>query len=166
MRRGVVLAAVVVMVVTGCSLFGLGGPKTTHLILTGDAKLNNCGGQLGNALAIRVYQLSGDAAIRDLPLLEVWQHDRERLGDQLLEYHEIFIDPGSRDTLSLKALPACAFLAVVGNFCNAEGDCWRWMRPVDDLPKEVWLTFGEACIVEGEPDSEPAPQPASTASPD
>ncbi len=145
----IVLLLAVIFGTQSCSLFGHGGgPRTVKLILTGSAELNACGGQLGNALSLRIYQLAGETAIIDARLAQLWERDNSLLEKELIARTDRFLDPGATDTLAVTFQPNTTHLAVVGNFCNAEGDCWRWIKSIDSLPAEIRLVFSEACIAE------------------
>ena len=161
-RRSRVIFGLVILLVgflgaTSCSLFGRGGPKDVLLILSGTEELNACGGQLGNALSLRIYQLTNDTAIRNLPLQDLWTQDESALGtDKLGSRWDLFLDPGVRDTLKVKLQAGAGYLAVVGNFCDTEGDCWRWIQPTISLGSVVLLEFGKACVEELQPEEPPA----------
>ena len=122
-----------------------GGDKMT-LTLTAGEKLNTCGGDVGRALVVKVYQLRSDSRLSIMSLAQFWDNEQTELADDFIDAKEVVLDPGAQEEMELVTLPEIKFLAVVGNFCETQGDCWRWIRPVDDMDKKTTLTFGEFCV--------------------
>jgi type VI secretion system protein VasD len=145
---------------SGCGIFGgksaakTGELTTTNapsgekkeLVLRGGDDLNNCGEGPANALGVRIYQLSGETAIAGAPQAALWENDEAELGKELLDKHEMFLDPGSTQQVVLDLSLQARFIAVVGNFCQTEGDCWRWVQPVDKLQGKTTLKFARTCV--------------------
>ncbi len=134
----------------GCAIFGGGskGGDEFKLTLTSTSKLNACGNDAGNALAVRVYQLSGDAKISISSLGSLWGDEDDELKGELLKSDEFLLEPGSKDEVKVLRLPDAQVIAVVGNFCKGDGDCWRWYQPLSKIGDSAKLTFDESCIVE------------------
>jgi type VI secretion system VasD/TssJ family lipoprotein len=139
----------------GCGIFGRGAPKGVasdgkelHLTLTGIERLNSCGEAAGNALSVRVLQLTSDGALTGLALTQLWDHERDELGDELIDQQEVVLDPGAEVKITIDRRPNARFLAVAASFCRPEGNCWRWIRPAEELKDSVKLTFDEYCIQE------------------
>lgn len=154
---GLVLA--LALTSAGCGMFGGGKsapvPTPTGAVPTGEHKklrlvaqadLNNCGDGPSNALGVRVYQLVGDAAISGIPQVALWENDEPELGEELVDRQEFFLDPQQTLELELDLMANARFVAVVGNYCRTEGDCWRWIQPIDKLGGETTLTFGPTCM--------------------
>ncbi len=152
-------AAVLVAVwVGGCAIFGGGkdqpepaGPQGITFTLTGADLLNSCGEGVGNALAVRVYQLSGDARISMSTLGSLWKDENSELGKELVDKSELILEPGDQVPVSIELKPGTQVIAVVGNYCKSQGDCWRWTRPVAEVPAKVSLVFDEYCIEQAGP---------------
>jgi type VI secretion system protein VasD len=141
----------------GCGIFGGGKPAPApadvtisdhKLILTATPQLNNCGKGAPNALAVRVYQLSGDVAIRGASLSQLWDRESDELGDELLDQKEYVLDPGKKTTETVEQKTKAQFLAVAGSFCETDGSCWLWVVPFSQLKDGQVLTFAETCILE------------------
>lgn len=138
----------------GCGIFGGGGdkpeqpigPETITLTLEGAELLNSCDEGVGNALAVRVYQLSGDARISMSALGSLWGSEDAELGKDLVDKSELILEPGAKVPVKVHPTAGAQFLAVVGNYCKSEGDCWRWVRPLDEVRSKTTLSFGESCI--------------------
>ncbi len=139
----------------GCGIFGHGGKKGVEgdgkemrLTFTGIERLNSCGEDAGNALSIRILQLTSDGALTGLALTQLWDHEKDELGDELIEQQEVVLDPGTEVTVPIERRPNARFLAVAASFCKPEGNCWRWIRSTQNLKDSVKLTFDESCIRE------------------
>jgi type VI secretion system VasD/TssJ family lipoprotein len=138
----------------GCGIFGGGKPaaaggdlgREITLVLSADAKLNTCGDGPANALGVRVYQLGGDRGISGAPQAALWENDEKELGQELLDKQELFVDPGSKQPVTLRLKPQARAVAVIGNFCRSEGTCWKWVQPVEGMRSEIALQFGETCV--------------------
>jgi type VI secretion system VasD/TssJ family lipoprotein len=138
--------------VGGCALFGGGsgakGGDEFKLTLTATQKLNSCGNESGNALAVRVYQLSGDAKISSASLGSLWGNEKDELGSELLDEVEVFLEPGGKTEPKIIRAPGALVLAVAGNYCKADGECWIWYGPFEKIGSHVKLTFDDVCIKE------------------
>ncbi len=138
----------------GCGIFGGGkqaaadggGGREISLVLSAGAKLNTCGDGPANALGVRVYQLGGDRGISGAPQAALWENDEKELGQELLDKQELFLDPGSKQPVTLHLKPKTRAVAVVGNFCRSQGTCWKWVQPVEGMRSEIVLRFGETCV--------------------
>lgn len=156
LRDGLRLAAIVAAVglIGGCGIFGGGGdkpepaagPESITLTLVGAELLNSCDEGVGNALAVRVYQLSGDARISMSALGTLWGSEDAELGKELVDKSELILEPGASVPVKVRPVPGAQFLAVVGNYCKSDGDCWRWVRPLEGVRSKTKLSFGESCI--------------------
>jgi type VI secretion system VasD/TssJ family lipoprotein len=138
----------------GCGIFGGGKPaaagggggREITLVLSAEAKLNTCGDGPANALGVRVYQLGGDRGISGAPQAALWENDEKELGQELLDKQELFLDPGSKQSVTLHLKPEARAVAVIGNFCRSEGTCWKWVQPAEGVNSEIALRFGETCV--------------------
>ena len=137
---------VLLITMQGCSLFGRGSSRV-RLVLNGAERLNACGGVVGNALGIRIYQLKDRAAIEKATLLTLWQDDQSVLGDDFVSREgDLMLAPGAREIRDIEIRPEANYLAVVGNFCQVEGSHWCWFLSVRSLGSQVTLSFGESQI--------------------
>jgi type VI secretion system VasD/TssJ family lipoprotein len=143
-----------VLAAAGCGIFGGGksagagggdGRKIT-LVLSAEAKLNTCGDGPANALGVRIYQLGGDRGISGAPQAALWENDEKELGQELLDKQELFLDPGSKQPVTMHLKAEARAVAVVGNFCQSQGTCWKWVQPVEGMGSEIVLQFGETCV--------------------
>ncbi len=143
----------------GCAIFGGGGdkpeappgPKTVTLNLAAVDLLNSCDEGVGNALTLRVYQLSGDARISMSALGTLWGNENAELGKELVDKSELILEPGAKVPFEVHPTSGAQYLAVVGNFCKSEGNCWRWIRPLAEIPSKVTLNCSEHCIESAAP---------------
>jgi len=152
------------VILSGCGIFGGGDsqpallpevepePEPFELVLIGVDRLNSCGEPRGYALAVRVYQLGGDGQIALTSLVDLWKNEQSELGDDIVDRErELLLEPGDTLSVSIDLRPDARFLAVVGYFCESNGECWRWHRPIGDLGPRQSLTFTESCIQETRP---------------
>jgi len=152
---GLFLLIILVAFCAGCGLFGRGGKtapegdgKEVHFIFTGIERLNSCGEEAGNALSVRILQLKSDGALTGVSLTQLWDHEADELGDELIDQQEVVLDPGTKTTVSVLRKANTRYMAVAANFCKPDGSCWRWIRPTGELKDSVKLTFDEFCIQE------------------
>jgi type VI secretion system VasD/TssJ family lipoprotein len=145
------------LIAVGCGIFGGGksapappeyADSELKLILQATPQLNNCGEGAPNALAVRVYQLAGDVAIRGASLSQLWDRESEELGDELLDQTEAVLDPGKKTTIVVRQKSGAEFVAVAGSFCEVDGSCWLWVLPISKLKDGQTLNFAETCILE------------------
>lgn len=151
-----IICSIAILFSGGCGIFRGGGggqpevkkPDKHPLVLKFMAtdRLNSCGDETGNALAVRVYQLTSDETISGASLSRLWDHEAGELKDDLLDQVERILDPGKSETVPVSLKPGVQSIAVAGNFCKSEGDCWRWIHTLKGLEGQVELTFDEFCI--------------------
>jgi predicted component of type VI protein secretion system len=141
MRKVFVLGGcfIVLLGLSGCGIFGGkkavppgGSVKDLIFVLSAGDTLNNCGKGPSNALGVRVYQLSADTRMAGLPQSTLWEDDATGLGEELLAKQEW----------------RTRWVAVVGNFCKSEGECWKWLGAADQLKSKTVFHFGAVCIKE------------------
>lgn len=156
---------------TGCGMLGIGGGKPapvggiekvenaaaltmkageeeTKIVLKAADRLNTCGGEQSNILVVRLYQLKSDGALIGVSLSQLWDHEADELKGDLLEQAEFVMEPGQEQEITISSKSGASYLAVVADFCRADGECWRWIRPWKKVGSDKVLTFGENCIVE------------------
>lgn len=127
-----------------------GGGKQRSMEFKASDKLNTCGGEVGRALVVKVYQLRSDARISIMSLSQFWDNEQAELAEDFISAKEVVLDPSGTETFELITEPDIKFLAVVGNYCETQGDCWRWIIPADRLQDHTSLTFNEFCIEAGQ----------------
>ncbi|MBU1698550.1 MAG: type VI secretion system lipoprotein TssJ [Candidatus Eisenbacteria bacterium] len=153
-RRDLVLKFVVGLLMAGVVFSGCGifGGKTQSrelvLILNGTDMLNSCGEEVANTLPIRIFQLSGDSQISIASLQGLWWDPEKELGDEFVDQLEMILEPSQRIPMNLKPADGASIIAVVGNFCQTEGSCWKWVSPIDKISSPQALTFDKFCIRE------------------
>ena|GEM_PF-4732567 len=142
------LVVILVGSLMGSGCFGGGGPKEKKISLTlvGAENLNNCGEELANPLVIRVYKLSAESKINSLGLVQLWGNEKDVLKGELLSQEEIVLNPGQTREVDVLADLDTSFLGIAGNFCETQGDCWRWVSAVDAMKGKVKITFKETCL--------------------
>ena len=147
---GSVSLVLVCLAGSSCSIFGGGGPapqsEPLTVVLEGAEDLNTCGRDAANALAVRIYQLGASTAATAIPQARLWEADEEELAKDLVYRRELFLNPGTEQACELSGHAEAHYLMVAGNFCQTEGECWRWIGPMPEKDRKLTLRFGPTCI--------------------
>jgi type VI secretion system VasD/TssJ family lipoprotein len=85
------------------------------------------------AVVVRVYQLKSLKALDDADFDQVWQHDKETLGEDLLSVDEITVDPSDKKVVPVKRSGDTRYLVAVGLFRKPEGIAWRATRTLNPV---------------------------------
>ncbi|NNF06744.1 MAG: type VI secretion system lipoprotein TssJ [Candidatus Eisenbacteria bacterium] len=146
-RRFVLFSFLLIAAATLVGCGGGGGPKVEQYTFrfTGAENLNNCSSDFANTLVVRVYQLKSDEQITIADLADLWQSDEE-LGADFVRKDEVVVVPNEQQELEVLAGGDVKFLAVVGNFCETDGDCWRWISPMEGLDSTIKISCGATCL--------------------
>src|SRR5207247_10365608 len=76
------------------------------------------------SVVVRVYQLKDKGRLESADYNAVWKSDKETLSDDLLERQERTLEPGTQDTLEIRANPAANYIGVVALFPHPHGHPW------------------------------------------
>jgi type VI secretion system VasD/TssJ family lipoprotein len=115
---------------------GAAGPcKEPELKVTvrGSDRLNMDESGRSLAVVVRIYQLKSLKTIDDADFDQVWQHDKETLGDDFISVDEITIDPSDKKIVPVKRGSDARFLAAVGLFRKPDGISWRATRNINPI---------------------------------
>jgi type VI secretion system protein VasD len=82
------------------------------------------------SVVVRVYQLKDEGRFDAADYNALWKSDKETLSDDFLDVQERDVQPGSQETLDIKANPMAAYLGIVALFRNPSGDTWRKVIPI------------------------------------
>lgn len=167
MKRGMAWLATL-LGFSSCSILGLGGgdppppppasdnagvqvvekklEEDTKISIQASALLNSCGSESGNILRLRVYQLKSQTVFLSASLEQLWGNEEQELGEDMLGHFDFELAPGESQELKVESVPGALYLAVAGNFCKTEGDCWRWIRPWRGVKGKINLRAGETCV--------------------
>ncbi|MEO6527583.1 MAG: type VI secretion system lipoprotein TssJ [Gemmatimonadaceae bacterium] len=130
MRRGSLLLPCVglaVLATAGC--IGPFGKRPLTVELVGEAR-QNLANDRGNAVVIRVYQLSDREKFDRTSLVALWRDETGTLGSALIGKQELTLLPGARETLRIKVAKGTQFVGVVADFISPEAEQWRRVYPV------------------------------------
>jgi len=94
----------------------------------GSDRLNMDEGGRSLAVVVRIYQLKSLKAIEDADFDQVWQHDKETLGEDLISVDEVTIDPADKKVVPVKRVMDARYLVAVGLFRKPDGIAWRSTR--------------------------------------
>lgn len=118
-----------------------------HLQASSDLNPNDDGEAL--PAVVRIYQLNGDIATRNLDFNELWQDAEAALGDEYISDKEIQLFPESSELISLVPEDGARFILVFAVFNSPVGNTWFRVYEVPD-------SYGrQACEYEAE-DKDPA----------
>lgn len=161
-RRAIALAAVALLVLSGCASTGgnkpglIGKtletiglrtpevqpeaprPKTIPLRLWAGDNLNAGNDRKPLALVVRVYRLRGGERFEQAPFSAFLDEDAERaaLGDDLIGATEIVLQPGQRHEISERLPPEAETLGVVALFRAPAQGRWRLSFDADGAEKD------------------------------
>ena len=82
------------------------------------------------AVVVRVYQLKTLKTIEDADFDQVWQHDKETLGDDFVSVDEVTVDPSDKKVVPVKRVLDARYLVAVGLFRKPDGVAWRATRTI------------------------------------
>jgi len=100
-------------------------PEPLHVRLKADRRLNPS--ERGEALAtvVRIYQLKGTGKIAVASFDDLFDHDRDTLGEDFAAVQEVTVTPGATLDPPLFRSPDATYVAVVGLFRRPTGTSWR-----------------------------------------
>lgn len=78
---------------------------------------------------IIIYQLNDDQLFKQADFQQLWQADRNTLGDSLLSRHEINVAPHSTHSITLKNNNAI-YIAAIAIFRNPIAGHWRAIKNI------------------------------------
>jgi type VI secretion system VasD/TssJ family lipoprotein len=85
------------------------------------------------AVVVRIYQLKSLKTLDDAEFDQVWQHDKEALGDDFVSVDEVTVDPSDKKVVPIKRSADANFLAAVGLFRKPDGIAWRATRNIKPI---------------------------------
>jgi type VI secretion system VasD/TssJ family lipoprotein len=112
------------------------------ITVRGSDRLNMDEGGRSLAVVVRIYQLKSLKTLEDADFDQVWQHDKETLGEDLISVDELTIDPSDKKVVPVKRVPDAKYLVAVGLFRKPDGIAWRAtrnLRPIcgEDAPAKA-----------------------------
>ena len=103
------------------------------VIVRGSDRLNMDERGRSLAVVVRVYQLKTLRTLDDADFEQMWQHDKETLGPDLVSADEVTVEPADKKSIAVKRAPDAHYLAAVGLFRKPDGVAWRATRPLRPL---------------------------------
>ena len=144
-RTGLGAALLAVLMASGCFLFGKGDgkPPTVEVTVTAADRLNP--DESGSSLPtiVRIYLLKAPGKGEVAEFSDLYQRDKELLGEELVLVEQMVLSPGEIATRKLAPEKAAGAVLVMGVFRKPVGQTWR---SVAVLPqgKDVKLSFQAA----------------------
>jgi type VI secretion system protein VasD len=123
--------------VSGCGLVGrtagCRSPRAMEVTLTVSERLNPDDQGRSLPTVVRVYQLRGLSRLENAEFEDVWQRDRETLGDELVQVEELTVFPNDRVVRPLEVAEGVGAVVAVALVRKPQGTSWR---AVVELPTE------------------------------
>ena len=127
------IGLVFLVFLSGCS----GTPKQdVMLALQATKNLNPDPDGNPHSVVVRVYTLKEEDRFNKATFQDLWKHDRDVLGSDLLDVKELTMLPDSEHPLELtiEQKKGEGFLGVVAFFLKYQGQSWRQLLPLKDAP--------------------------------
>lgn len=101
--------------------------------------------QKNHALPVQliIYQLRDDQAFKQATFQQLWQNDKEILGNSLLSRRQLSVAPGARINLNILPKKTAAYVAVLAIFRKPTSGHWRASKKMD----QTWLPFRKRIVV-------------------
>ncbi len=144
-RTGFGAALLAVLLASGCSLFGKGDgkPPTVEVTVSAGDRLNP--DESGSSLPtnVRIYLLKAPGKGELAEFSDLYQRDKEVLGDELVLVDQLVLSPGEVAVRKLSPEKGAGAVLVMGVFRKPVGQTWR---SVVVLPqgKDAKLSFQAA----------------------
>jgi len=113
----------------GCFLAGC-TTTTWPLRINSSVQLNV--DQRNHSLPVQlvIYQLRDDQAFKQATFQQLWQNDREVLGNSLLSRQQISVTPHAHTKLTVTLKKATSYIGVVAIFRKPTGGLWRASKKI------------------------------------
>lgn len=125
------LALCLAAAAAGCRSASVPAPPPPLTITLAGADSLNSG---GNAVVVRIYSLTGDAAFQQTPVHAFWRDGSQALvADLVSTPRELTLFPGATEVVSLPADARAQFIGVAADLRTPVPDGWRAVYPVSAL---------------------------------
>src|SRR5215475_3374140 len=113
----------------GIGLASCGGspppPTVVDITITASADANPDASGQGAPVAVRVYQLASTSNFDKADFFQLYQHEQETLGTDLLGRDEVVIPPGGTQQVQKELKPGATAIGVVAAFRDIQKANWR-----------------------------------------
>jgi len=93
--------------------------------ITASADANPDAAGQGAPVAVRIYQLASTANFDKADFFQLYQHEQETLGTDLLGRDEVVIPPGGTQQVQKELKPGASFIGVAAAFRDIQKANWR-----------------------------------------
>jgi type VI secretion system protein VasD len=138
-RRRLVLAGglLAAAALTGCSMFGGGGPAVLNATLVAGAQINPDARKRPSPVVVRVFELKSPTLFEQADFVSLFEKEQAVLGAELVGREEMVLRPGETKPLSKPLSPDTKFIGVMVAFRELERARWRAVVPVAAGKKNV-----------------------------
>jgi type VI secretion system protein VasD len=113
----------------GVALTSCGGapppPTVAVVTITASADANPDAAGQGAPVAVRIYQLASTANFDKADFFQLYQHEQETLGADLLGRDEVVIPPGGTQQVQKELKSGASFIGVAVAFRDIQKANWR-----------------------------------------
>ncbi len=138
-RRRLLVATALVAGATlsGCSMFGMGGPATLNATVVAAAQVNPDTHKRPSPVVVRVFELKASTLFEQADFVSLFEKEQAALGAELVSREEFVMRPGDTKPLIKPLSPDTKFIGVMVAFRELERARWRAVVPVAPGKKNV-----------------------------
>jgi type VI secretion system protein VasD len=100
-------------------------PTIAEIAVTSTADANPDSTGKGAPVLVRVYQLSSTSAFDKADFFQLYEHEAETLGADLVGRDELLVTPGATQQLHKELKPGVGFIGVLVAFRDIQNATWR-----------------------------------------
>jgi len=112
-------------------------PQNIQMVLRGSERLNpRESDNQSLPVVVRIYQLKSSAKMEQAEFRDIWQRDRDYLGEDLVKVEEMYLYPGQRLARAFRREAAATHVVAVAIFRHPQGTAWRTIYELPPPPGE------------------------------
>lgn len=100
-------------------------PTTVSMTIAATGSINPNSAAVPSPVVLRIYQLKSDGAFQTAEFPELFYHDQETLGGELLGRKEFDLKPGVELIYEDRVSPETRYIGVVAGFRDIDRAAWR-----------------------------------------
>jgi type VI secretion system protein VasD len=139
LRRRLLLAtgALAAAALSGCSVFGGGGPAVLNAQVVASAQVNPDARKRPSPVVVRVFELKAPTQFEQADFISLFEKDQAVLGPEFISREEFVLRPGETKPVTKPLSPDTKFIGVMVAFRELERARWRAVVPVAAGKKNV-----------------------------
>jgi len=120
-------------------------PTRINMVVSATNTVNPDASGRALSVVVRIYQLKDKGRLETADYNTLMQSDTI-LGSDVVERQERVVQPGTQETLDIRANPLATYIGVVALFRNPTGDGWRKTLPIAGKTMKIGLSLRENSI--------------------